>query len=130
MRSKIIVKIFFAKFVRNFREICEIRSNIFDISFKILFFRKNTILLMRNRKISIFIERKFYENFAKMKIFRENEIENFVENTSKFAKIEFHSSFSRISFDENFDGNPNLSGKGLKGTLLNCTCPYYKSMVT
>ena len=36
---------------------------------------------MRNGKISIFNERKLNENFA--------------------------SSFSRISFNENFDGNPN-----------------------
>ena len=42
---------------------------------------------MQNEKISIFIEQKLNENFAKMKSFRENAVENFVENTSKFAKI-------------------------------------------
>ena len=45
----------------------------------LIFFRKNTIFLMQNGKNLIFIERKFNENFAKTK--------NFLENTSKFAKI-------------------------------------------
>ena len=46
------------------------------------------------------IERKFRENEQNS---RENEVENFIENTSKFAKI---FKFSRISLNENFDGNP------------------------
>ena len=60
---------------------------------------------MRNGKITILIERKLNENFAKMKNFREKKAENVVENTSKFAKI-FNEN-ERISFNENCNGNPN-----------------------
>ena len=53
------------------------------------------------------IERKFQE---KEIFFGRNEVEKFVENTSKFAKHlkkikNFLRSFSRIWFNENFDGN-------------------------
>ena len=54
---------------------------MFDLSFKILFFLQKYNLLDAKWKNFDFnrtkIERKF----------RENEVENFVENTSKFAKI-------------------------------------------
>ena len=60
--------------------------------------------MRQDGKVSIFIERKLLEN----------EIENFVENTSKFAKIlnendrNFVRSLSQISFNKNFDGNPSF----------------------
>ena len=50
-------------------------------------------------KIDIYrtkIERKFRENEQN---FRENEVENFIEIRENFK-------FSRISLNENFDGNP------------------------
>ena len=43
--------------------------------------------MLRNGKISILIEQKLVETFAKIKNSRKNEVENFVENASKFAKI-------------------------------------------
>ena len=58
-------------------EIRETRSKFSTFRLKSYFFRKDKIFLMRNGKISIFIERKL----------NENEVENFVENTSKFANI-------------------------------------------
>ena len=39
--------------------------------------------------------------------FRENEVENFVKNPSKFAKI--LNKNKRISFNENFGGNPTFN---------------------
>ena len=56
---------------------------------------------MRNGKISIFIEQKL----------NENEVANFVENTSKFAKIlNENERILSVHFREfeNFDGNPSL----------------------
>ena len=69
---------------------------------------------MRNRKISIFIELKLNENFAKMDYFPENEVKTFCRNTSKFANILNEN--ERISFvyfrefrsTKNFDENPTV----------------------
>ena len=59
-----------------------------EIRSKSYIFRKDTIFLMRNGKILIFIERKLNKYFAKMKIFWENEVENFRKIFfAKFAKF-------------------------------------------
>ena len=83
----------------------KIRSKCSTSRLKSNFIRKNTIFLMRNGKITILIERKFNENFAKMKNFRENEVKYFVENFKR-KWTNFVRTFSRISFNQNFDGNP------------------------
>ena len=92
IRSKVSRNSFetFAKFVRN---ICEIRSKLSRNSFEILLdekwkdFHFNRTKILRRWKI-----------FAKCIEIREN----FEQKLTNFVR-----SFSRISFNENFDGNPN-----------------------
>ena len=98
----------FAKLVRKFSEICEIHSPA-----KSYYFCKNTIFLMLNGKISIFIERKLNEDFAKMrlKIFREN----FERKWTNFVQRKFR-------------WNPYLQNKDLKISL--CACTLYRATHT
>ena len=87
----------FSKFVWYFSEIRELRVKFSQILLetfskfsrnslkfstfysKSFYFAINTIFLTRNGKSFIFIERKLNENYAKMKYFRNNEHEIFVE---------------------------------------------------
>ena len=62
----------------------------FDPLFKILFFLKNTMFLMRKGKISIFIERKYIEireNFNEMNEFHSLIFTNFVQQKFRWKLV-------------------------------------------
>ena len=90
----------FARFVENFREIW---LKFLWNSLKFSNFPSQSFFLQKYNLLNSKWKFSSNKNFAKKKNFLENEVEHFVENTSKFAKI----------LNKNFDGNPTVNGRSL-----------------